>query len=533
MESQLRAADLTVLLLYMAGVFGLGCWFSRKSGATEEFMAAGRSLPGWAVGLSIFGTYVSSIAFLGNTGKAFSGNWNSWVFGLSLPLAALVAVRYFVPLYRSGDAISAYYHLEQRFGPWARTYALICYLLSQLARVGTILYLVALALAPLTGWDIKMIILVTGVLVTVYTLLGGIEAVIWTDVVQSVVLIAGAVLCAVVLLVEMPGGAGRLFEVAAAHDKFSLGGFDVSARSVTLPEPTFWIVLIYGLFINLQNFGIDQSFVQRYVTARTDRDARFSVWLGALLFPVVSAFFFFIGTGLFSLYENDPAMLDEVRTQVAETRLAQAGEAVTEESVAATAAALTAGDIGDKVLPHFIVNRLPMGLAGLLIAAIFAAAMSSVDTSLNSGATLILCDVYKRYFRPEAGERESMKVLYIATLVFGVMGSFTAVAMMRVKSALDAWWNLQGIFTGGMLGLFLLGMISRRAKNPQAVLAVAAGILLILWMSLSVTARWPAAWAGWANPLHPFLTIVIGTSSIVLTGVVAARLCEGRRNAEA
>jgi SSS family solute:Na+ symporter len=125
-----------------------------------------------------------------------------------------------------------------------------------------------------------------------------------------------------------------------------------------------------------------------------------------------------------------------------------------------------------------------------------------------------------------------MKVLYSATLVFGVLGTFTALAMMRVKSALDAWWNLQGIFTGGMLGLFLLGLISRRARDPEAVLAVAVGILLILWMSLSVTGSWPSAWKGWANPLHPFLTIVIGTSSIVLVGVLAARFCARRRGAE-
>ena len=199
MNSQLRTADLVVLLVYMAGVFALGCWFARKSGKPKEFMAAGRSLPGWAVGLSIFGTYVSSIGFLGNTGKAYGGNWNSWVFGLSLPIAAIIAVRWFIPLYRSGNEISAYYHLEKRFGPWARTYALACYLLSQLARIGTILYLVALALSPLTGWDIKVIILVTGALVTVYTLLGGIEAVIWTDVAQSFVLIAGTFLCMAVV----------------------------------------------------------------------------------------------------------------------------------------------------------------------------------------------------------------------------------------------------------------------------------------------------------------------------------------------
>lgn len=532
MESQLRTLDLVVLIVYMGGVFGLGCWFSRKSGTTQEFMAAGRSLPGWAVGLSIFGTYVSSIGFLGNTGKAFGGNWNSWVFGLTLPLAAVVAVRFFVPLYRSSDAVSAYAHLEQRFGPWARTYALICYLLSQLARIGTILYLVALALAPLTGWDVKTIILITGLLVTVYTLLGGIEAVIWTDVAQSVVLIAGAILCAVLLLTGMPEGPGQLFEVANANEKFSLGSFSLNPETLTMPDPTFWMVLVYGVFINLQNFGVDQSFVQRYITAKSDRDAANSVWLGALLFPVVSIVFFFIGTGLFSLYHSDPALLNEVRMQVAETQLAQSGEDVTPAAVAQKAATLKPSDIGDKVLPHFIVRKLPAGLAGLLIAAIFAAAMSSMDTSLNSSATLVLCDIYQRYFRRDAGERESMKVLYVSTFVFGLAGTLTALAMIRVKSALDVWWNLQGIFTGGMLGLFLLGIISRRAKNAQAVVAVTVGILLILWLSLSNTELWPESLTRWSSPLHSFMTIVLGTSSIVLVGVLAAQFTRGQQPAE-
>jgi len=524
MSGQLRTPDLIVLLMYLAGVFGLGCWFARKSGKTEEFMAAGRSLAGWTVGLSIFGTYVSSLSFLGNSGKAFGSTWNSWVFALSLPLAAMVAVRWFIPLYRSGNEISAYYHLEKRFGPWARLYALVCYLLSQLARIGTILYLVALALAPLTGWDIRVIIIVTGLMVTIYTLLGGIEAVIWTDVVQSIVLIAGAILCAILILTGMPEGPGQLFQIANEHGKFSLGSFSLSPNTLTAPDPTFWMVVVYGLFINFQNFGIDQSFVQRYITARSDRDARFSVWLASLMFPVVSALLFFLGTGLFSLYHAKPEMLAEVKHQVAATQLVQDGKEATNEIITAKAATLTDKDIGDKVLPHFIVNHLPAGVAGLLIAAIFAAAMSSVDTSLNSSASLYLCDIHRRYLRPQADEAESMRVLHVATFVIGMAGTLTAIAMIRVKSALDAWWNLQGIFAGGMLGLFLLGMISRRAKNPSAIAAGIVGILLITWMSLSATYAWPESLAGFINPLHKFMTIICGTSAIVIVGVLLARV---------
>jgi SSS family solute:Na+ symporter len=240
------------------------------------------------------------------------------------------------------------------------------------------------------------------------------------------------------------------------------------------------------------------------------------------MFPLVSLLFFFIGTGLHSLYHTDTDLLNEVRSQVAQSRLVAEGEAVTDEAIATEADKLTDADIGDKVLPHFIVRKLPAGLAGLLIAAIFAAAMSSMDTSLNSSATLVLCDVWQRLIRPQAGERESMRVLYVSTFVFGIIGTLTALAMIRVKSALDVWWNLQGIFTGGMLGLFLLGLISRKAKNAHAMIGGFIGIMLILWLSVSTTNMWPERFSSWANPFQSYLTIVFGTSSIVLAGVLAA-----------
>jgi SSS family solute:Na+ symporter len=474
----LPLADVVVLLVYLAGVVGFGCWFVRYSRNAEGFMAAGRSLPGWAVGLSIFGTYVSSISFLALPGKAYADNWNPFVFSLSLPIAAVIAVRFFVPFYRRSGEISAYNHLERRFGVWARLYAVICYLLTQLARMGTIMYLVALALCPLTGWPVWLIILVTGLLVTAYTLLGGIEAVIWTDVVQSIVLTGGAAACLVLLLLDMPEGPGQIFHLAAGHHKFSLGSFGPS-----LAESTFWVVLVYGLVINLQNFGIDQRYVQRYITAKSDREATKSVWLGALLYLPVSAIFFFIGTSLFAFYTARPELLP---------------------------ASVDAVGKPDSVFPHFIVAQLPQGITGLLVAAIFAAAMSSVDSSLNCSATLFLQDIYKRCVRRgrEVGQRESMRVLYLATLVWGTLGTATALAMMRVEKALDAWWQLAGIFSGGMLGLFLLGLIARRAKNPAALAGVILGVLVIVWMTFS---------PGW-GAIPGTVSIEPGSRTLVGTG---------------
>jgi SSS family solute:Na+ symporter len=484
----LNLIDLTVLVGYVAATVAIGLWVGRKSGSTEQFMAAGRSIPGWAVGLSIFGTYVSSISFLAIPSQAFATNWNAFVFSLAIPPATCIAVLYFVPFYRRAGVLSSYEHLEHRFGPWARTYAVVCYLLTQVARMGVIMYLLALALAPLTGLSMATLIVLTGAIVLVYTLFGGMEAVIWTDVMQSIVLIGGAMACLGVLLFGLPEGVGQFWDIAHENHKFSLGSWGTS-----LSEPTVWVVLLYGIFINLQNFGIDQSFVQRYQTARTDADANRSVWLGALLYVPISAVFLLIGTGLFVYYRAYPNLLP------AEVAAKQ-----------------------DAVFPYFIVHQLPTGVSGLVIAAIVAAAQSTISSSINCSATLLLCDVYRRYFRPQASERESMRVLWAMSLCVGAAGVGVALAMMQVKSALDAWWQLASIFSGGMLGLFLLGFISRKASSSAALAGVVAGVIVIFWMSLPKLMEVPAAWR---SHLNPFLTIVVGTLVVYAVGSIVSRIC--------
>lgn len=501
-----------MLLLYVGTVVGFGCWFVRKSGTTSEFMAAGGALPGWAVGLSIFGTYLSSNTFLGVPGKAYGDNFNGFVFSLSLPIAAFIATRFFVPFYRRTGEISAYHHLEKRFGLWARTYAVVCYLLTQIARTGTILLGVALGLQALTNWPVAWIVVLTGILVTLYTLMGGIEAVIWTDVVQSLVLLAGAIFVACVLLLGTPGGPGAAVSIAAESDKFSLGSFAFDFETSTV-----WVMLLFGLFINLGNFGIDQSFVQRFHTADSDQAAGRAVWLGALLYIPVSLLFFFIGAMLFAYYQSHPAMLAEIRHQVAlETLPAQASESQITEK----AANLTAADVGDKVLPHFLSTKLPPGVAGLLIAAIFAAAMSSVDTSLNSSATVFLKDIVQRYFAPTISERGSMRVLRSATVAMGMIGTGVGLALIGEKSILEAWWVLQGIFAGGLVGLFLLGIISRRAAGAHALIATAIGICVIGWMTLSQLKAIPESVR---SSLHANMVIVVGTLTIFFVGIVLSQ----------
>jgi SSS family solute:Na+ symporter len=449
-------------------------------------MAASRSLPGWAIGLSMFGSYVSSISFLANPGKAYADNWNPFVFSLATPIAAAIAVKWFMPFYRHSGEISAYEHLEHRFGPWARTYAVACFLLYQMARMGTVIYLLALAVAPLTGWHVTTTIAVTGTLMTTYTLVGGIKAVVWTGVLQSAVLVAGTLMCVAAIILQTPGGLGEILQFGAAEHKFSLGSFGPS-----LTEPTFWVVFVFGLFTHLTNFGIDQSYVQRYITARDDREAAKSIWITAILYLPVAAVFFFIGTGLFVFYRSQPELL----------------ATVTEP---------------DKVFPHFIATQLPLGAAGLVVAAIFAASM---DSNLNSMATLTFCDVYRRYFRPDAGRRESMWVLYLSTLLWGALSVAVALYMIRADKALDAWWELAGVFSGGVLGLFLLGLITRRTDNVAGAIAVIVGALVIFWMTLPKLLVVPA-WL--RNPLHANLTIVVGTLTIFLVGLAVAQRRERR-----
>lgn len=286
------------------------------------------------------------------------------------------------------------------------------------------------------------------------------------------------------MFLSMPEGPGQVFEIAQQQNKFSLGSYGPS-----LIEPTFWVVLVYGIFNNLQNFGIDQNYVQRYIASSSDREARKSLWFGALLYVPVSAVFFFIGTLLFVFYESHPEDLQEVRNIVAAQQLKEReispDSTEYERLLSETASELSPSQLGDKVFPHFIGKHLPAGMTGLLIAAVFAAAMSTVSTSLNSSATLLMNDYYKRFFNRAASERQSMVVLYAGTLVWGALGTGVALALVGLPgNVLDIWWDLASILSGGMLGLFLLGMISR-VQSPAAVTGVLVGALVIAWMVFS------------------------------------------------
>jgi solute:Na+ symporter, SSS family len=494
---QLPALDIIVFFVLTIGNVIFGASFYLKNRTSEQFTSGGGNLPAWVVGMSIFATFVSSISFLALPGNAYSTNWNALVFSFSIPVASIMAVKFFVPLYRRIGSISAYHFLETRFGAWARIYASLCYLLTQLMRTGAILLLLALPLNVLFGWNIRTIIILTGIAVTFYSMMGGIRAVVWTDAIQGIVLITGAVVCAIVISFSMPEGPRQVFEIAARDHKFSLGSFGAS-----LSTSTFWVVLVYGLFINLQNYGIDQNFVQRYMATSSDRKAKSSALFGSLLYVPVSFIFFYIGTALYAYYSAQPELLPDT--------LKQPGT-------------------GDKIFPYFIVHGLPRGITGLLIAAIFAAGMSTVSTSLNSTATILLTDYYKKYIHKNPGNRRSMTVLYGSSVLMGTLGVIIALALTGVESVLDAWWSLASIFSGGMLGLFLLAFLSQKVKRIDAAIGVICGVLVIAWLSLSPLWFTSERLLAFKSPFHSNLTIVIGTLVIFLIGFLMMKVFSNRK----
>ncbi|MGF7073761.1 sodium:solute symporter [Mucilaginibacter sp. 3215] len=505
----LPVLDFTIIGIYLIAMVLVGFYFSRKNKNAEQFTVASGLIPGWAIGLSIYATFLSSNTFLGVPGKAYGGNWNAFVFSLSMPFAAWIAVKYFIPFYRNTGNISAYTHFEKRFGPWARVYAVICFLLTQIARMGSVFFGIALSLQALTGLSMKSIMVVMGISIILYTVFGGIKAVIWTEVVQAIIKTLGALLIIYLVVNSIPGGFDKIIEIGKADNKFSLGSF-----SLNLTEPTFWVILFYGFFINLNNFGMDQNYIQRYHAATSTKQAAKSVWLCVGIYVPASFLFFVIGSCLYAYYSQHPDLILSLKHQVAIERLPATASA---NEVSAFMGKLTPADYGDKIMPHFMVTKIPAGLVGIIVAAILSAAMSTISSGMNSSATVFTIDIYKRYLKPQLNDKNTLNALHIGTVLFGFAGMAAGIAMIGVKSILDLWWQLSGIFAAGMLGLFLLGIISRQTRNHEAIIASIIGVLVILWLTFPTLI--PEQYAALRSTLNTNMIIVAGTLAIFLTGI--------------
>lgn len=481
--------DLAIIAVYLIGttLFGCSFYFRRKGGdGARMFMTGGGTLPTWAIALSVFATFVSSISFLALPEGAFGPEgWRGWVNSITVPIATVVAAIWFVPFYRRSTSVSAYSFLEARFGVWARIYASTCFLVMQSMRSGVILLLLAILINQLLGFSCETIIAVTGVATMLYSMLGGFSAVVWADAVQSLVLIGGTVVCIACLLAGIPDLPNQ-FSAAFAAGKMSLGSLTLADWSTN----TFWVLFSFSICINLQNLGIDQCYTQRYIAARDERAARRSIFASAWLYLGVTLLFTMIGTLLWMYNRANPGVIPS-------------------------------GIRAAAVFPWFIIRRLPPGVSGLLVSAIVAAAMSTIAATLNSGSAVLLEDYWKRFAARRSNAKSDLvflRVMTVALTALSVAIALGIVWLTRGTSILSAWWTILSVFSGGMLGLFLIGAFSRRTCAAQALVAVVVGFLLTLWVTVGQkTMPLPVSF-------HPNLSIVFATLSIVFVGFVLGTL---------
>ena len=483
-SGQLASLDWIIIAIYLLVLLGMGFYFSTREHGTDDFFLAGRRIPWWAAGISIFATGLSAITFMAIPAKAYQTDWVFFIVNMGILVVAPVVVYLFLPFYRRLGLTTAYEYLEHRFGLSVRLLGSGQFILAQVGRVSVVVFLPALALSAVTGIDVIVCIAMMGILAIIYTVLGGIEVVIWSDVLQAVVLLGGALIAAWIMIDGIPGGLASAIESASDHGKLKMvnGGFDWS-------QPVLVVVILGAIFNNLIPYTSDQAVIQRYLTTRDERAARFAIWTGSLLAIPASIIFFGLGTLLWAWYRSHP------------------------DSLAPLGAV-------DQILPWFIVTQLPTGVSGLIIAAIFAAAMSSIDSSMNSVSTAWTTDFHRR-FRPELDDRSALRVARWTTVVFGLVGTGAAIliATLDIKSVLDLWFKVLGLFASGLCGLFILGIFTQRPGTAAAISGLAASAIVNF-----VVGTW--------TDVNVLLIAFIGVSSCLVVGIVVGLVVPGSKNLE-
>ncbi len=486
MNYELSSIDVVIIVAYGLVLLGMGVFFFRRAKTSEHFMVAGQSIPAWAAGIAVMSTYTSSISYIAVPGKAFDDNWHPLIFALTAIPVTWFVTKYIIPHYRKHKIISVYSYLEERVGAWGRIYAAFSFLLFMVGRVAVILYLSSLLLSSFVNTDISIVIILVGSITILYTLMGGMEAVIWTDVMQSVIMIGGIFFVGYMLIEEVFAQPDYLIQNAFDNNKFSLGDSDFSFGNRTI-----WVMVIYGITENVRNLIADQNYTQKYSSVATEKEAKKSVWIAMLIYLPLTAIFLFIGTALFSYYGGDAHVLNESITK------------------------------GDQVFPFFISTALPVGIKGLMIAAIMAASMSTVDSALNSSATVFYIDFYKKYIQSQTSKTNSLNILRGSTIVWGILGICFALFMIKAKSALDVWWQISGIFGGGILGLFLLAIYNIKITKIQGILSVFFSILIIIWGTFLRKLPEPFTWLECTiDPIIIGATSTAGLIGLALTFVL-------------
>lgn len=476
-EIEIRNVDLLVVILYLCGMAAFGLYLARKNTTTEAYFVGNRSFSGWVIGLSILGTSISSITFLTIPAAAYTLDWRQLTSNLTLPLVAIVAILLFVPIFRRSRLTTTYEYLDLRFGWPARWYCVISGVLFQYYRISAVLFLVSIPVSLATGIDVRIIIICMGIFIAFYTVLGGIEAVIWTDVVQAIVLWAGGILALCVIAWKLPEGLGQIIEVGMAEHKFSLG-----ENRWDLGERTFWTMFILGVFSWIGMYSNDQTMVQRYVSAKSMKDAQFATAFYSTVVVPTWAFFYFIGTALFVFYRT----------------FQDAG---------------AAGLHADEIFPYFILTQLPVGITGLIIAGLLAAAMSTLDSSINAISTVLTVDVMKPYVAKGRSDRFYLifaKLIGIVTAGIMITGAIYFSQIQR-ESMNDINWIISSLLSGGMIGIYVAGIFTTRIGGKGLIIALVAAFITNLYLGLGMRDIVPnfGIHDYWIGPLVNFIFLGI------------------------
>jgi solute:Na+ symporter, SSS family len=444
------AVNYSVLIGYLLAMVGVGVYFTKKNKSTDDFFRGGKQIVWWAAGCSIFATMLSSLTFTGVPSKAFAQDMVYMVGNMMIPVVAVLAVYVALPFYRQIDATSAYEYLEKRFSLPVRLFGSASFTLFHIFRMAVVMSLTGLALAAATPLSPAQSVLLMGVLSIIYCTMGGIEAVIWTDTIQTFVLLGGALLAMILLIAGVDGGIGGFIETAGSAGKFRIANFN---WDITSAQIALWVIVLGAIGQNISSYTADQAVVQRYMTTASRKLAAKSIWTNAILAIPASLLFFGIGAALFAFYSSHPERLDPTITT-------------------------------DQIFPLFIANEMPVGLAGLIVAAVFAAAQSTVSTSMNSTATTIVTD-FMRPFNACKTEHAYLNSARFFTFLMGVLGTLLGLVFVNpeIKSLFDAFIKVIGLFMGVLGGLFVLGVATRRAHGRGAFVGglVGAGMMFFLW----------------------------------------------------
>lgn len=479
-------ANYATVAAYLAAMVGIGAWFARKNKSTEDYFRGGQRIPWWAAGCSIFATMLSSITFMAFPAVAFKTDWTTWGMQWIIPLVSVFVIWKVLPFFRQIDATSAYEYLEKRFGYAARAAGSLLFALFQVGRMGVVLYLPALALQAVTGLAPIPCILIMGLVSVVYSAMGGIEAVIWTDTVQTFVLLGGALLSVVLIVLSLDGGLATLFGTALAHGKFHMIDWDFSAASRS--APVVWVIVLGGLFQHLASYTSDQAVIQRYMTTDTEKNAARAILVNGLMSVPACLLFFAVGTALFVYYRHFPQGLDPSFK-------------------------------ADAIFPLFIATRMPPVAAGLVVAGVFAAAQSTLSTSMNSLATTLITD-FARPLRACVTEAGYLALARGLTVLLGCVGTGIAILFVvaDVFDIFSTYITILGLFMGVLCGMFMLGMCTRRATS--------AGCLCGAVLSAGI-ALWVAFRSGWG--VHGYLYPAISVPLCVASGYVFSLLLGRQR----